>query len=288
MKLTIGIPFYNAEATLADTIRSVFAQTFQDWELLLVDDGSTDRSLDIAKSVKDDRVRVISDGVNRKVAYRHNQITANANGIYVGRLDSDDLISPFRFEKQVAILDEFPNIDVVSTHYCAIIGENYPIGKGGHNRDKYIPIVLHGSMTCRKEWCIKNPYNPDVAYAEDSEMLLQAYYRGQFSSRNVRIINEPLYYYRFDNAITAEKKIKGLRALRRRLIENSFNTSGYWFICKEYFKSFLKEAVVRFFDMIGKMNYFAKSRLVAMTPNEIETVGKDIKTIRETKVAGLD
>jgi glycosyltransferase involved in cell wall biosynthesis len=56
--VTVGIPFYNAERTLADAIRSVFAQTLTDWELILVDDGSTDGSLDIAASIADSRVRV--------------------------------------------------------------------------------------------------------------------------------------------------------------------------------------------------------------------------------------
>jgi glycosyltransferase involved in cell wall biosynthesis len=59
MSLSIGIPFYNCEKFLPDAIRSIFAQTYQDWELILVDDGSTDRSLEIACSVDDPRVRVI-------------------------------------------------------------------------------------------------------------------------------------------------------------------------------------------------------------------------------------
>ena len=75
MKITIAIPFYNAEEYLPDAIRSVFAQTFQDWELLLIDDGSTDASLAIANSVDDERVRVISDGKNKKLAARLNEVT---------------------------------------------------------------------------------------------------------------------------------------------------------------------------------------------------------------------
>ena len=68
MKVSIAIPFYNAEKYLRDSIRSVFAQTHQDWELILMDDGSTDGSLAIAKSIKDPRVSVYSDGQNKKLA----------------------------------------------------------------------------------------------------------------------------------------------------------------------------------------------------------------------------
>jgi glycosyltransferase involved in cell wall biosynthesis len=68
MPVSIGISFYNCERFLPDAIRSVFAQTYQDWELILVDDGSTDRSLEIARSVNDPRVRVISDGLNQLIS----------------------------------------------------------------------------------------------------------------------------------------------------------------------------------------------------------------------------
>ena len=64
MSVTVGIPFYNAEQTLSDAIRSVFAQTFEDWEMLLVDDGSNDQSIEIARAVRDPRLpvrRVVPD-----------------------------------------------------------------------------------------------------------------------------------------------------------------------------------------------------------------------------------
>ena len=63
MQGTIGLPFFNAEPDLTNSIRSVFAHTHQDWELILINYGSTDRSVDIASSIKDPRVRVIFDGM---------------------------------------------------------------------------------------------------------------------------------------------------------------------------------------------------------------------------------
>ena len=128
MSITIGIPFYNAELYLADAIRSIFAQTYQDWELILVDDGSTDRSLEIARSVKDRRVRVISDGRNRRLPSRLNQIAAEARYDLVGRMDADDLISPTRFEKQVAFLSNHPEVDLVTTGICSISNGERPVG----------------------------------------------------------------------------------------------------------------------------------------------------------------
>ncbi|MBS1573586.1 MAG: glycosyltransferase family 2 protein, partial [Bacteroidetes bacterium] len=77
MKLvTIAIPFYNAETYLAETINSVLAQTFSEFDLLLIDDGSKDKSLSIAKEfeLKDARVKVFSDGENKNLGFRLNQI----------------------------------------------------------------------------------------------------------------------------------------------------------------------------------------------------------------------
>jgi glycosyltransferase involved in cell wall biosynthesis len=133
MPISIGIPFYNAEKFLAGAIRSVFAQTYQDWELILIDDGSTDGSLEIARSVNDPRVRVISDGVNKKLPTRLNQIVAEAKYDFIGRMDADDLISPPRFQKQVAVLNKHSEIDLVTTGVFSVTNALKPIGVRWHH-----------------------------------------------------------------------------------------------------------------------------------------------------------
>ena len=75
--VSIGLPFLNAGPTLLDALRSVLAQTFEDWELLLVDDGSTDDSLEMAKRIQDRRA-CFSDGANKGLADGLNQIAALA------------------------------------------------------------------------------------------------------------------------------------------------------------------------------------------------------------------
>src|SRR5215207_5701854 len=114
-RVTIGLPFYNAANTLASAVRSVFAQTYHDWELILVNDGSSDRSLEIADAVKDPRIRVMSDGRNKGLAARLNEITSSACGRYIARMDADDLMHPDRLARQVALLQTRPRVDVVGT-----------------------------------------------------------------------------------------------------------------------------------------------------------------------------
>ena len=220
MAISIGIPFYNAEAYLADAIRSVFAQTYRDWELILVDDGSTDHSLEIALSIKDSRVRVLSDGHNRRLPYRLNQITAEAQYDLVGRMDADDLISPTRFEKQLAILDIHPEIDLVTTGVCSLSNDNRPVGIRCGSPDDSITgrklllgqcAVVHAAMLGRKTWFLRNPYDVSINRTEDYELWLRAFDKNDF---NLHIITEPLYYYREEDNVTAQKLLTAYASQR--------------------------------------------------------------------------
>ena len=128
--VTIGLPFYNAEKYLALAIESVQAQTYTDWELLLLDDGSTDNSLSIAQSYaqKDSRIKVISDGKNKNLATRLNELPSLAQGLYLARMDADDMMHPARIERQLAVLETHPEIDVLGTNAYIINDENAVTG----------------------------------------------------------------------------------------------------------------------------------------------------------------
>ncbi|MEI8597180.1 glycosyltransferase family A protein [Vibrio sp. M60_M31a] len=120
MKLTIGIPFYNPGEYFFDSIKSILLQSFNDFELILIDDGSSDDSLTVAKSFSDPRIVVVSDNLNLGLPARLNQIVNLSRGEYIARMDADDLVSLERLVKQVQFLDENPDIDIVSTGICSI------------------------------------------------------------------------------------------------------------------------------------------------------------------------
>jgi len=134
MRVTIGIPFYNAEQTLADAVRSVFKQTIRDWELLLVDDGSTDGSLAIAQAVQDSRVHVYSDGRRRGLANRLNEITELAGGEYLARMDADDLMHPERLARQMDALLKPAPADLVASAVYVLDEQGDPAGIWGDGR----------------------------------------------------------------------------------------------------------------------------------------------------------
>lgn len=126
MKVSVGIPIYNASLYLDDAIKSIMAQTYKKWELILINDGSLDSSLDIAKYYEslDSRIRVISDGENKKLPFRLNQLIYESKGEYIARMDADDVMHPQRLEKQLSFLEENRNYDLVSSGLISIDSQN--------------------------------------------------------------------------------------------------------------------------------------------------------------------
>ncbi|MGI9069862.1 MAG: glycosyltransferase family 2 protein [Bryobacteraceae bacterium] len=217
MLVTIGIPFFNGRATLRDAIRSVFAQTIEDWELILADDGSSDGSLDIAQSVRDPRVRVISDGINRGVEYRHNQIAAAARGKYVAKLDDDDLMHPERLERQIQYLEVNPEADVVGSSVYTVTLDDRLSGirvvensELTHENVLAKGVLIQPTVTGKAEWFQRNRYNPGFIRAEDHEIWCRTFAHSTF-----RCMREPLTFYREGSSRTIRKYILSGRSDRR-------------------------------------------------------------------------
>ena len=115
MKVSVVIPFKNAEYTLSEAILSIQKQTLRECEILLIDNASTDRSLEIAlrHQANDPRIKVISEPKQGVVA-ANNLGVQEAQGKYIARMDADDVAFPERLEKQVTFLEQNPSIGVVS------------------------------------------------------------------------------------------------------------------------------------------------------------------------------
>jgi len=108
-KVTVFIPVFNREQYIGDAIESILAQTFTDFEILLIDDGSTDHSIDIIRSHTDSRIRLLCNDSNLGIPKTRNRGIENARGHYIAMLDSDDRAYPQRLEKQIAFLDTHPD-----------------------------------------------------------------------------------------------------------------------------------------------------------------------------------
>src|SRR4051812_47547353 len=110
--VSIAMPVRDSQRTLPVALRSIVSQTYPNWELLLFDDGSTDRTLEIARSFADDRIKIVSDGRGRGMTVRLNQAARVASGKYYARMDGDDAAYPQRLERQVAYLESHPEVDL--------------------------------------------------------------------------------------------------------------------------------------------------------------------------------
>ncbi len=196
--ISIGIPFLNARRTLADSVRSVFAQSYRNWELILVDDGSKDGSTEVVNKIDDPRVRIISDGVNCGLSARLNQIATLAKGKYLARMDADDLMHPERIARQCAFLDANPGIEVIDTTTYTVDDDLTPLGIRGEKPLDCRPeailrngLLIHPTMMARTDWFQKNPYDGQFVRAEDRELWC----RTSTSTKFARLC-EPLFFYR--------------------------------------------------------------------------------------------
>lgn len=224
--VTVAIPFYNAEKFLINAVKSIYAQTFQDWELILIDDGSNDRSLEIAKSIKDPRVRVISDGMNKKLPARLNQIIDLAQGDYIARMDADDMCAPDRFEKQLRMMQAAPELDVVGSGIVFLDNNDVPVGirkaDVSHSeicRQPYRTFgICHASIMAKRSWYEQNRYDDKALLVEDFNLWLESYEKSHFAN-----ISEPLYYYRCETSFSQKKllvaRLSSIKILLRHYLK---------------------------------------------------------------------
>lgn len=114
--ISVIIPLYNKAASIGQTLRTVLGQTFQDFEVVVVDDGSTDGGADVVRAVDDARIRLISQP-NAGVSAARNRGVSEARGEFVAFLDADDLWRPTYLETQFALTCKYPNCAVFATNY---------------------------------------------------------------------------------------------------------------------------------------------------------------------------
>tara|TARA_Y100000034_G_scaffold124352_1_gene172392 strand:+ start:870 stop:1760 length:891 start_codon:yes stop_codon:yes gene_type:complete len=266
--VSIGISFFNAEVSLLDAVRSVFAQTHQNWELILIDDGSTDRSLELAKSINDPRVKVYSDGQNKKLAARLNEIIDLASFDFIARMDADDLMARDRIEKELRVLASDPACDLVSTGVVSLTDDNQPVGvRCVHPSHVVTPRsllrthhgIVHASIVARKDWYQRNRYREDLPCSEDKSLWISAYSR---SDLNVRFLAEPLYYYREDSSASSFKLLRAYRVGRGIIARDAKNGFPFPDKASSYIRSALQSLVVSILDRFNKMDLIRARRSV--------------------------
>lgn len=196
--VTIAIPVYNCEKTIQKTIKSVLAQSFSDYELLICDDGSFDNTINIIKEFSDPRIKLFKDSHNKGIASRLNQLIELASGDYFFRMDGDDIMFPDRVEKQVKYLQDNLDVDIVGTSAVVIDENDNILGKrGGASRlgsfDDLFKSArfIHPTVAGKTEWFRRWKYDENLSGCEDMDLWIRSYKESIFSD-----YNEPLLFYR--------------------------------------------------------------------------------------------
>ena len=182
IKISVIMPIYNGEKYLHQAIDSMLSQTFKDFELIAINDGSSDQSVEILKSYNDPRIVIINNTRNQGLIRTLNIGINNAHGKYVARLDQDDIALPKRLEVQYNFLENHPKIDLVGS-WTECIDTTGKILKISRNpADPVIiryellfnNVMFHSSIFFRTDVIKKNggydERDPIAVHSEDYEM----------------------------------------------------------------------------------------------------------------------
>ena len=145
-KVSVVIPLYNTELYIARTLQSVLNQTYPDFEVIIVDDGSTDRGIEICQSFSDSRIKIVQQA-NRGLAGARNTGIRHAQGDYIALLDSDDLWSPHKLDRHVAHLDRESDVGI-SFGYSEFIDESDK-RLGLYQKSKRLVGIMPDCILCR-------------------------------------------------------------------------------------------------------------------------------------------
>lgn len=180
-RVTVLIPVYNGEKYIHGAITSILAQTYTHLELLIVDDGSTDRTVGIVKDYEDGRVRLIQNEKNAGPCATRNRGIQAAAGEYIAMLDADDIACPDRLAEQVSFLDSHPDFSMVGSSVEMINSDWRVFGIAFFRQtpDEIPPNLLfnncfaHSTIMAKKSVLLDERYKEDVFFSEDFELWVR-------------------------------------------------------------------------------------------------------------------
>jgi glycosyltransferase involved in cell wall biosynthesis len=240
--ISVILPVYNAERFLKEAIDSILQQTFSDFELLLINDGSTDGSEQIIASYTDPRIVYIKNEKNEGLIYSLNKAIDLARGRYIARMDADDVSLPQRFEKQLRYLEEHPDVGVVAATVSFINERGEKIGDWPLDKNAISARTIRKKMA--SECCIAHPtvfltavllkrykYNPLQRNIEDYDLWLR------MLDDNIVIgkVGEDLLFYRIHSSSVTQTSWEELIPQRRILackkqyLQDAFKRSRFTF-----------------------------------------------------------
>ncbi|MBN2446897.1 MAG: glycosyltransferase family 2 protein [Phycisphaerae bacterium] len=225
--VSIVFPVYNAIRFLEEAVRSVFAQSLTDWELIAVDDASTDGSWEYLQRIDDSRVRLARNDRNRRHPVTVNRAIDMARGKWIARMDADDIIFPERLERQVNALEANPAIDVLG---CGTIQTDLNLNPVTTRRPvtddaaiKRMPTIrypmTYGALVGKTEWWQRWHVDPRALLSTSFDLYLRSYRESTFGN-----VQDLLYVYRYvGHTRTFRKQTLAVWDRAKSLMRNGFH-----------------------------------------------------------------
>jgi glycosyltransferase involved in cell wall biosynthesis len=210
-KISVLMPVYNNAPFLGDAVESILSQSFPDFEFVIIDDGSIDGSPEIAATYacKDSRIRLQRNAENMGIVFSLNRGLKECRGDYIIRMDSDDIALPERFKKQLALMEDNPELVVSGTalSYMDARGRDLGVvrrGKRGASLLAGNPL-FHPTVIIRREALLRHAfsYREEYRYAEDYFLWLQLSRVGKLGS-----LDEVLLHYRISSGASRIRNLK--------------------------------------------------------------------------------
>ena len=227
-KLSVVMSVYNGERFVAAAIECILAQTYRDFEFIIINDGSTDGSLAIIEdyAARDDRIRVL-DQANTGLTVALRRGVEAATGEYIARMDVDDVSLPQRFEKQMVLFAANPDLVAVTTDVQHVSPSGPKRTQSRLERDpRLLPLLFcfenaiggHGQMIFRRDaYLAAGGYNPEFRYSQDFDLWTRMADVGPFGA-----VREPLYHWLTDHDNISSRHAEAQSSCSRKIRQTQY------------------------------------------------------------------
>ena len=223
------MPVHNGEAFVAGAIESILDQTFRDFEFLIIDDGSTDRSVRIIEGYGDSRIRLVRNEQQVELIRTLNRGLELARGRYVARMDADDVSLPKRLERQVGFLEANPGVGACGTWIVTMGDREGEIWRFPESAEEircrllFGASLAHPTVCMRRSAFVRHRLQFDEAYPHAEDYQLWSKASEIFPLANIA---EPLLRYRVHAGSVSRRHLQEQEATGRRIQEEALSRLG--------------------------------------------------------------
>lgn len=229
VRITVLMPVYNGADYIDEAIDSILNQTFEDFELLVIDDGSTDSSANLVAALNDVRIRLLRQPQNLGLVAALNRGLDEARGEYVARMDADDISLPQRFEKQLAFLDAHPEVGACGSWMESFSSTEKVTWTAPVDHDEifcrllFESVLYHPTVVFRRNMFEQYGlrYDPDYPCAEDYELWCRCARYFQLAN-----LGEVLLHYRLHSESIGGRKREEKLATASRVRDRMLKAFG--------------------------------------------------------------